>query len=215
MKISKPFICKCNRYLVDIYTNDGIFYSKSAHFNDYKVALDWSKQWCNWANKVEKAEISSIYYILQVPDTWPGPMQSINQYHGLFVKIGRSNNVLKRLSNLQTGTYGQLILHALEPGSSQREIELHKQFSEERRSGEWFACTPRIVEHIIRTWCVNKMLPPSHQYEVLKFLARSKDYKLAYEINGKPFQTINPSLNDEWIGNTFVDLMYSSLAKKK
>lgn len=36
------------------------------------------------------------------------------------MKIGRSNNVLKRLSNLQTGTFGQLILHALEPGGSEK-----------------------------------------------------------------------------------------------
>jgi len=213
MKISLPRKCLHNKHVVDVCYDSDDFYFTSQHFNNESDAINWSKNWGHWANNVADGTVDSIYYILQVPDTWPGPLGSNNPYHGLFVKIGRSNNVLKRLANLQTGTFGQLIIHALEPGGSSREKELHQLFSSERRQGEWFSCTPKIVQHIFQTWFLNKMLPPEHQKKIIELKYRIRDYSAAREIMGKPFDTINPSLHDEWHGTVFVDLIYSSLAK--
>lgn len=213
MKIYKIYKCKHDHYVVDIHLDNGDFYFTSHHFQTKNEAVSWANMWCSWANNVANGGVETVYYILQVPDSWPGPPTDTNPYAGLFVKIGRSRNVLERLKNLQTGTYGELIIHALEPGDSKRETKLHKKFAPLRRHGEWFSCSNAMTKHIFNTWYRNKMLPPSHQTEVIKLAHRIRDYKYVKKILGHSPDTINPALDDEWHGITMIDLVYSSLSK--
>jgi hypothetical protein len=113
MRPSEVRKCKCGRYVSDVFLDNSEFYFTSDHFDSHKEAHQWVTKWANWANNLLDGAVESIYYILQVPDTWAGPAPTAYPYSGLFVKIGRTNNVLKRLSNLQTGTYGELIIHAI------------------------------------------------------------------------------------------------------
>jgi hypothetical protein len=46
------------------------------------------------------------------------------------MKIGRTNDVLKRRQDVKTGTPGELIIMALEPGSAAIEQQRHEQFGE-------------------------------------------------------------------------------------
>lgn len=169
-----------------------------------------------WANNVSSGKVSSIYYILQVPDTWAGSSDKNNPYSGLYVKIGRSNNVLKRLSNLQTGAFGQLILHALEPGGSEKENYLHEKFSNERRQGEWFVCTKELTKHIFTTWFKNKMLPPEHQIKIMQLAERIGIYSHVHTLMGGKPDLVNPSISEPWECEKYVlvDMIYSSLAKQ-
>ena len=57
------------------------------------------------------------------------------------------------------------------------------------------------------------MLPPEHQFEVLKLAHRIQDYKHIRQIVSHVPDTVNPALDDEWHGTTMIDLVYSSLAK--
>ena len=93
--------CKCGRYVTDVYLDNGEFYFTTEHFESEKSAHEWVTNWAHWANNLFSGSVESIYYILQVPDTWAGPAPMAHPYNGLFIKIGRTNNVLKRLSNLQ------------------------------------------------------------------------------------------------------------------
>ena len=205
--------CKCGRFVADIYHDDGDFYFTTEHSDTHAAAEKWANDWCKWANHVADGGVDSIYYIIQVPDSWAGPAVDAHPYQGLFVKIGRSKNVMQRLRNLQTGTYGDLVIHALEPGGSERETQLHKQFSGLRRQGEWFSCSQALAEHMFDTWGKYKMLPPEHQQKVLMLGERSRAYRKVREVLGKAPDTVNPALEEDWHGSFFVDLVYSSLAK--
>jgi hypothetical protein len=56
------------------------------------------------------------------------------------IKIGRTNSLKRRMSELQTGNPVQLrLLGYIESGDEvSLEAELHQKFCQERRSGEWF-----------------------------------------------------------------------------
>lgn len=203
------------KFVANVHYDSGEYYFTTHEFDTHNTAENWITNWCDWANQVGGGTVDSIYYIIQVPDTWAGPPDDAHSFHGLFVKIGRSKNVLTRLRNLQTGTFGQLVIGALEPGGSKREAELHKQFSGLRRQGEWFACNKELSEHMLTTWYRNKMLPPEHQVKMLNLGQRVTAYRHMRSILGRAPETVNPSLEDEWHGTTFVDLVYSSLANGK
>lgn len=64
------------------------------------------------------------------------------------VKIGVAVDVRKRLSSLQTGNPAPLSLMASMPGDEKAERKLHKQFSADRLSGEWFDLSPALREYI-------------------------------------------------------------------
>lgn len=203
-----------NGFVVDI-TNDSIQDTFSSPvFKAEKEALDWANTWLYWAENVQNGTVDSIYYIVQIPDTWVGPPKGAHLYSGLHVKIGRSRNVLKRLANLQTGTFGQLVINALEPGGSQREKELHVKFAEERRKGEWFICSPELYQHIFHTWFQYKILPQEHQFKVLETLDRAQIYGSVREVFGGQPDMVNPSINEEWHGSVFVDLVHSNIVRK-
>jgi len=177
-------------------------------------AMRRAKAWASWAENVSTGTCESIYYILSVPETWAGPAPGAHAYSGLHFKIGRSRDPLKRVKNLQTGASGDLIIHALEPGSSERERELHEMFGGERRSGEWFSASPQLMKHVFQTGQRNVMLPPEHQFKLLQLAERIGVYKFMRQEMGHAPDMVNPSLNEEWHGNVFIDLVYTKLLSK-
>jgi len=108
MRPSEVVKYKCGGYVSDIFLDNDEFYFTSVHFDFHKEANQWITKWVFWANNLLDGTVESIYYILQVPDTWAGPAPTAHPYSGLFVKIDRTNNVLKRLSNLQTVLFGTI-----------------------------------------------------------------------------------------------------------
>lgn len=67
---------------------------------------------------------------------------------GQYVKIGRSDNPLGRLRQVQTGNPIQGEMLAVCPGGRNSEQELHALFAEHRVQGEWFRLVPVIEERI-------------------------------------------------------------------
>ena len=161
--------------------------------------------WKTWAELAPQGQAESIYYILAVPINWIGPPPGAHRYSGLHFKIGRSKNVLSRIRDLRTGTSDDLIIHAMEPGSSMIEAELHQRFQSERRQGEWFAASPALSRHVYAVWQKNLLLPPEHQQKLVAFANKSR---MLAEVRaaGFNFDMVNPSLNEPWVGSVFVDL---------
>lgn len=71
------------------------------------------------------------------------------QGHNKFVKIGTTNNLPKRLIELQNSNPVKLKLKAIMDGGYQTEAGLHFLFKKYRYKGEWFKYT-REVEWFIR-----------------------------------------------------------------
>lgn len=69
----------------------------------------------------------------------------IQSEHGGEVKIGRADDVAKRLVGLQTSRPDKLVLLAATPGTLQQERELHTAFSAHRVKGEWFSPTTELM----------------------------------------------------------------------
>ena len=178
-----------------------------------KRALESAQAWVHWFENVPHGIVESIYYILAVPETWPGPPPGADRYSGLHVKIGVAKDVRRRVQNLQTGTSGKLIIHALEPGSFDVEKLRHKQFKSDRRQGEWFACSPTLTKHIFSIWSRYNALPPDHQSEVMVLQDRIDILKGVRNVFSGPPDMINPSLHERWYGNIFVDLVYANRRK--
>lgn len=154
-------------------------------------------------------EADTVYYFLEVPETWAGPPPGAHPWSGLRMKIGRTNNVVKRLLNLQTGSSARLIMVALEPGGAKLERDRHRQFGSDRRQGEWFACSPALAQHAIDTWSRYRMLHPDHQREMLRLIERIEILKGVRKLFNGPPAMINPSLNESWEGSWFVDLVHA------
>lgn len=70
-----------------------------------------------------------------------------NQY----MKIGKADDVAKRLSGLQTGAPQKLKLIGTMPGSHDQEREIHQRFGHLRTHGEWFYSTPEIVMFAVKS----------------------------------------------------------------
>jgi hypothetical protein len=199
---------------VQIHRDDWKFVYETEPYPSANLALKTAKRWSVWSHNVADGRADSIYYILVIPETWPGPAPGAHIFSGLHMKIGRTNDVLKRLRNLKTGTPGELIIMALEPGSTTIEKARHKQFASERRQGEWFVCSPRLCQHAMDTWRRNNLLPPEHQMRLVRLADRIRAYRVIREVLGKAPDMVNPSLNEKWHGSVFVDLVYTNLAKK-
>lgn len=75
-----------------------------------------------------------------------GCVYFIDTIDGLYVKIGFSYNVRKRLRSLQGGSPKLLELRGWVPGNRTSERKLHKMFATDRFSGEWFIRTDRMDE---------------------------------------------------------------------
>lgn len=171
--------------------------------------------WLAWSDGVPSGTVESIYYIVCVPETWVGGIALGHPYSGLQVKIGRTKNVLKRLSNLQTGSPGRLFVHALEPGGSELESVRHAQFDADRRNGEWFACSARLANHMTETWMKYRILPPGHWQYIYQLRFRSDINAHVREVFGGAPDMVNPSLEDPWQGKVFVDLVNFGRIERK
>jgi len=62
------------------------------------------------------------------------------------IKIGRSDNVYRRLKGLQGANPQELRLLGVIP----EELELHCEFADIRMRGEWFECDDRLLQLIER-----------------------------------------------------------------
>lgn len=96
------------------------------------------------------------------------------------IKIGFSDNPVKRLASLQTGSAEQLVMIATMPGGFTEERILHERFEEFRLFGEWFSsCNPNdtVLEFVAGINAVKKALEPlaktSLAYPELCFLTSS------------------------------------------
>ena len=101
-------------------------------------------------------------YFVRIPD---GP-----------VKIGRANNIKRRMSGLQCGCPWRLELIGIVPGAGYRESEWHAAFMSVRMEGEWFEWGSAIAEMIDRA------LSGGDYDEALKALslASIEKWRLAY-----------------------------------
>lgn len=75
--------------------------------------------------KLDPGLVGPVVYFIRSGDT------------GL-VKIGRTDNVQRRLSELQTGNHSKVTLAYVVAGSSHEERKLHYRFKRHRERGEWF-----------------------------------------------------------------------------
>jgi hypothetical protein len=201
------------RYVVEIPGDDGLILYKTEPCPNRERALESARVWLQWFKNAPQGRAESIYYVLTVPETWPGPALGGHKYSGLHFKIGRSRDVRKRVNNLQTGTSGDLFLHAMEPGSSQRERELHEQFKSERRMGEWFSASPVLTKHVWETWRRHRILPPEFQAKMFVLMERIRVYQAIRHMLGRPPDMVNPSISEDWHGTVFVDLVYTRLLR--
>ena len=195
-------------FVARIHRDDNFVY-ETDRCETREAARDAAREWRHWYSNVPAGTVESIYYIVAVPDIWPGPPKGGHCYSGLRVKIGRARNVRKRLADLRTGTSADLIIHALEPGSPQLERQRHGEFQTDRRQGEWFSCSPPLTAHIFKTWERNNALPPEHQIEILRLQDRIDTLMRARQAIGGSFDMINPSLDERWKGKVLVDLAHS------
>lgn len=76
------------------------------------------------------------------------------------IKIGRSNNVKRRVKQLQSGSAEPLNLIMTLPESEYVESELHDRFSEDQIRGEWFE-SRSAVEHFAYL-CKERIENPHH-----------------------------------------------------
>ena len=173
------------------------------------------ESWLEWFDGLSDGRVESIYYILAIPETWPGPPPGTQPYSGLHFKIGRARDVRKRVQNLRTGTSSKLIVHALEPGSGELEATRHRQFASDRRQGEWFSASPVLVRHVFDTWKRHRAMHPDDRAEVWALMDRIDILRGVRATFGRAPEAINPSLNEDWPDYTFIDLVYANPLWKK
>jgi len=203
-----------DKWRIHVHTEDREFVYKTDNFPSKTLAMKDAKRWANWTNNLPKGKADSIYYIMGIPETWAGPSPGNQPFSGLHMKIGRSKNVRKRLQNLKTGTSDDLYLLALEPGSPTIEKTRHKQFASDRRKGEWFVCTPKLFQHTLYTWGKNNLLPPEHQKRWFLMTERISAYRELRKLANFTPEMVNPSINEEWKGNVFMDFVFRDIVQK-
>ncbi len=79
------------------------------------------------------------------PDQRQAVIYFIQSEHGGPVKIGRADDLAKRLVGLQTSRPDKLVVLAAAPGTIAQEKELHRHFAEIREKGEWFTASPNLM----------------------------------------------------------------------
>lgn len=91
------------------------------------------------------------------------------------VKIGFTNNLKKRLKQLQTSSPFELKVLLILEGDEHKEKELHLKFKKQRVNGEWFEKTEEISKFISENEINNK----SYEYNF------SNKYSLLFEEDSK------------------------------
>jgi hypothetical protein len=72
----------------------------------------------------------------------------IQSEHGGSVKIGRADDLAKRLVGLQTSRPDKLVVLAAAPGTVQQERDLHQRFAALREKGEWFSPSQELMDFV-------------------------------------------------------------------
>jgi len=90
-----------------------------------------------WADEAKAAKLGSHVYIIQEGDSGP-------------CKVGIARNAFWRRMDLQSGNYRPLHLRQLFQADERHqaiiaEAAVHKHFSQDRISGEWFSTPPEII----------------------------------------------------------------------
>lgn len=67
---------------------------------------------------------------------------------GGLIKIGIADNVVRRMTTIQSMCPQRLRLLATMPGSMQDEEALHNRFLQDRLHGEWFTPSPELMDFI-------------------------------------------------------------------
>lgn len=103
-----------------------------------RLSLEHRKQQIGFVPRDQREPRTNIYFIEAVGA-------------GL-CKIGKANDVEKRLLALRTGSPHKLKLKAVLPDvDASEERRLHREFSADRAQGEWFKISDALKEHILRT----------------------------------------------------------------
>lgn len=84
------------------------------------------------------------------------------------IKIGKTKNVLARISAIRTSHASDLIILGVLKAAPKLEKQLHKRFAEHRIKGEWFTAAPDLLAFI------EKEVTPSFQ-NVLTFVPPRSD----------------------------------------
>lgn len=77
-----------------------------------------------------------------------GTVYAIQSVDGGPIKFGYSDNVPKRLAQIQTNHHARLVVLATRPGRVVDEREIHRAFAAHRLNGEWFAPAPEVLAFV-------------------------------------------------------------------
>lgn len=90
----------------------------------------------------------AIRYVVKQTQTDEQPLVYLLKVHN-FYKIGISKDVNKRIRQLSTGCSAMPELIAVAPGGRQLEQELHEEFKNYRKHGEWFGHRREIIARFV------------------------------------------------------------------
>lgn len=76
------------------------------------------------------------------------------------IKIGCTNNVERRLEQVEAWSPARLEVIVAIPGSPAIEHYLHTRFAEYRLHGEWFSAGPRLLEYVDKLIAARRALAP-------------------------------------------------------
>lgn len=82
------------------------------------------------------------------PDAREAVIYFVQSEHGGPIKIGRADDLAKRMVGLQTSRPDKLVVLAAAQGTVELERQLHARFADIREKGEWFSPTPELMELI-------------------------------------------------------------------
>ncbi len=138
IEVMEPHTKKRRRFDYIRVEKDGDFsYGYTPNESDPLYALPPRGSWqcfeCH--GKVRVTEVS--YRALHVKDV-PGFVYFIQSGETGPFKIGWSQNVERRLAELQVANPSQLFLRGMVPGTMESEQEFHRRFQEAHVTGEWF-----------------------------------------------------------------------------
>jgi hypothetical protein len=86
----------------------------------------------------------------------PGGVYIVEHEHG-YVKIGRSNNPVRRVAKLETACPYELTIRGVIETHDPPKVEarLHNRFAEYRKSGEWFKLPTREKMRLLKLCDLN------------------------------------------------------------
>lgn len=94
---------------------------------------------------------------------------STEGYPGSLVKIGVTTDLRKRLQTFQSGSPVRLAVLWAVPGDQSVELWLHREFSVERRHGEWFELGPdpvKMIQEKLGPYMVNVVLSQVGEFPI-------------------------------------------------